>query len=198
MFRSSSAIAVFLPFLVGCASTQVKRVDVAQVKDLSGRWNDTDARLTAEEMIADCLARPWLGRHKSSSGKEPTVIVGSVRNNSHEHINVDVFVEKLQRALINSNLVEFVANKTERGDVRDERLDQDANASDDTRKEHGQEAGADFMLSGAINTTLDKADNKAVMLYQVTLKLVDVKSNKIVWNNQKEIKKLITQSKVGW
>ncbi len=188
-----------LPISIGCgASTQVKRIEVDEVKDLSGRWNDTDARLTAEEMIADCLARPWLAKAKTAGGKEPTVIVGSVRNQSHEHINVDTFVEELQRALINSGQVEFVASKSERGEVRDERLDQDANASEDTRKEHGQEAGADFMLSGAINTIKDQEGGKSVMLYQINLKLLDLKTNKISWNGQKKIKKFVKQSKVSW
>ena len=91
--------------LAGCASTEVKRMDVAETKDLSGNWNDTDSRLTAEEMIADCLARPWLKNASADKAGGPTVIVGAVRNQSHEHINTDTFVEDLQRALINSGQV---------------------------------------------------------------------------------------------
>ncbi|MFM2397140.1 MAG: hypothetical protein RLZZ144_390, partial [Pseudomonadota bacterium] len=41
--------------LSGCA-TEVKRVGVEQVKDLSGNWNDTDSRLVSEEMIRDSMA----------------------------------------------------------------------------------------------------------------------------------------------
>jgi len=190
--------ALLVSALAGCATTQVQRMDVGEVKDISGNWNDTDSRLTAEEMIQDCLSRPWLSKASSEKGKSPTVIVGRVHNESHEHINTDTFVEDLQRSLINSGKVEFVASKTERGDVRDERLDQDTNASEETRKAHGQEAGADFMLSGAINTIEDKEGGKAVMLYQVNLKLLNVQSNQIAWNGQKKIKKFIKRSKVAW
>ena len=50
-----------LAFLVGCSSggKKVSRIDSNSVTDLSGSWNDTDSRLVSEEMIKDCLGRPW-------------------------------------------------------------------------------------------------------------------------------------------
>jgi len=146
--RSFVFLALALaPLVAACGGTKVTRMDTAEVKDLSGKWNDTDSRLVAEEMIRDCTSRPWIQSATASIGKAPTVIVGTVRNQSHEHINTDTFVEDLQRELINSGKVEFVASKGERGDVRDERLDQDTNSSEETRKANGKETGADFMLS---------------------------------------------------
>ena len=117
----------------GCGGTQVRRMDVNEVKDVSGRWNDTDARLVAEEMIQDSMSRPWLSTAQSRKGGPPAVIVQTVRNNSMEHINTDVFVEELQRALINSGRIQFVASSEELGEIRGERADQDLNASDETR-----------------------------------------------------------------
>lgn len=190
--------ALAFPALTGCASTEVKRMDVGEVKDISGKWNDTDSRLVAEEMIRDCLSRPWLTRAASDKGKPPTVIVGTVRNQSHEHIATDTFTEDLQRELINSGKVEFVASKGERGEVRDERADQDVNAAEETRKEHGQETGADFMLSGIISTIEDKEGGKEVVLYQTNLKLLNMKTNQIAWNGSKKIKKFIQRARASW
>ena len=178
----------------GCATAQVRRIDVNEVKDLSGRWNDTDARLVAEEMIQDSVSRPWLANAERRKGGVPTLIVQTVRNNSMEHIDTGVFVEELQRALINSGRVQFVASAKERGDLRAERADQDVNASEDTRKEHGQETGADYGLSGTITSVQDRDGGELVVLYQVNLKLVDVKTNQIVWNGQKKIKKNVTRA----
>ena len=201
MFKSLLSVCtavLMLPLLAGCASTEVKRMDVGEVKDISGRWNDTDSRLVAEEMIKDCLSRPWLAKASAAKGKSPTVIVGTVRNQSTEHIATDTFVEDLQRELINSDKVEFVASKNERGEVRDERLDQDTNASEETRKEPGQELGADFMLSGVISTIEDKEGGHSVMLYQTNLKLLNMKTNQIAWNGQKKIKKFVKRAKASW
>ncbi|MFH1619636.1 MAG: penicillin-binding protein activator LpoB [bacterium] len=200
MKQNYCALAAFfvLSLLWGCGGTRVQRIDVGEVRDISGKWNDTDSRLTAEEMIGDCLSRPWHGTAAAEQGKNPTVIVGTVRNQSSEHINTDTFVEDLQRSLINSGKINFVAGKNERGEVRDERLDQDINASDETKKAHGQETGADFMLSGSINTIEDREGKEAVILYQVNLKLLNMKTNRISWNGQKKIKKFIKRSGSKW
>lgn len=195
----SLAALVAVGFISGCAATSVKRVAIDKVIDLSGKWNDTDSRLTAEEMIQDCLSRPWLARaRRKSRGNPPTVIVGTIRNRSHEHINTQTFIEDLQRSLINSGDVDFVASRDERDEVRDERLDQDTHASEETRKEHGQETGADFMLKGSINTILDKEGGRSVMLYQVNLKLINMKTNRIAWNGSKKIKKYIKRRRASW
>lgn len=191
------ALAATLVLLAACAPVQVRRMDTREEKDLSGRWNDTDARLVAEEMIPDSLGRPWLPAAQQRLGRAPTVIVGLVRNQSMEHVNTDSFVEALQRALINSGRVAFVASKEERGQLREERRDQDANASDATRKAHGEEQGADFVLSGTINAIQDEVQGEKVVFYQVNLKLLDVKTNQIVWNGQKQIRKNVVRAAVS-
>jgi len=199
MLARTFPLAAALFLCVSCASgTQVRRMDVDEVKDLSGRWNDTDSRLVAEEMIQDSLGRPWIAAARARRGASPTVIVQSVRNNSMEHINTDVFVEDLQRALINSGRVQFVASAIERDELRAERADQDVNASDATRKAHGQESGADYALSGSINSVHDHEGGESVVLYQVNLKMLDMGSNQIVWNGQKKIKKNVSRAAATW
>ena len=186
-----------VPFVFGC-SPSIKRVETNLVKDVGGGWNDTDAQMVAAEMINDCLNAGWYNKTLLKLGQEPVVIVGTVSNNSMEHINTDVFVEEIQRALINSGKVEFVASKSERGEVRTERLEQDEFASEETRKAFGKEIGADFMLSGTLNSVVDKSGKKALVFYQVNMKLINLETNQIVWNGQKQIKKYVKRSKVAW
>ena len=186
-----------MPLLFACAPS-VKRVETNLVKDVSGGWNDTDAQMVAQEMITDCLQGGWYNRFLTRNGKEPTVIVGTVTNNTMEHINTGVFIESMQRALLNSAKVDFVASADERGEIRTERLEQDEFASEATRKAFGQEIGADYMLSGVLNSVVDQSGSKAVVFYQVNLKLIDIETNQIVWNGQKQIKKYVKRSKVTW
>jgi uncharacterized protein (TIGR02722 family) len=181
--------------VAGCASVKVDRVDVDETIDLSGKWNDTDSRLVSEEMIADALNRPWLGKYRSAQRKDPVVIVGTVRNRSDEHINTRTFVKDLERALINSGEVAFVASATERGEIRDERKDQASHASEATAKEEGQETGADFMLQGSINTISDRLEGKEVRYYQVNLELIAIQSHQKVWIGDKKIKKFIKKGR---
>jgi len=203
MKRNQAAIIIlFLTvtlLLAGCASAPVvERKAVDTTIDLSGRWNDADSRMVSEEMIKDCLNRPWLERFKIKHGGEPTVIVGRVKNRSHEHINVQTFVKDLERALINSGRVQFVASKGERTGIREERKDMAKHASDETMKGPGQEIGADFMLIGVINTIRDDIGKKAVMYYQTNLELINLSTNIKVWIGEKKIKKLIKKKNVKW
>jgi penicillin-binding protein activator len=188
-------ISLVLVVVAGC-SKKVSRIDPGEVKDLSGQWNDTDSQLVSKEMISDVLSRPWLQDFTGKTGKKPAVIVGEIRNLSHEHIAVGTFVGDMERELINSGRVDFVASKTERKDVREEREDQDLHASEATRKAAGQEYGADYMLKGTINSIIDSEGDEQVKFYQVDLTLISMADNRKVWVGQKKIKKFIENNKV--
>ena len=187
---------VLLALMIAGCGTQVTRVDVNEQLDLSGAWNDTDSRLVSEEMIADMLGRPWYRTHSQKSKSVPVVIVGTIRNLSHEHINLNTFIADIERAMINSGKIEFVASSTERSEIRDERKDQDLHATEASRKTMGQERGADYMLKGSINTIIDMNGKTQLRYYQVDLTLISLKDNRKVWLGQKKIKKVVENSKL--
>jgi uncharacterized protein (TIGR02722 family) len=179
--------------LAGCG-TKVQRTDINKTVDLSGRWNDTDARMVADEMIQEALAGNWIAEYNKAEGKDPIVIVGTVVNRTHEHINTDVFVQDLERALTNSGKVRFVSDKGEREEVREEREDQQlGNTEPSTITAKGHETGADFMLKGSVNDVKDEVRGKYAVLYQVNLEMVDLKTNEKRWYGQKKIKKIVTR-----
>ena len=181
--------------MVGCASNpKVERIGAATTTDLSGKWNDTDSRLVSQEMVADLLSRPWLGDYRSRKGGPPAVIVGSIRNQSHEFINVRTFIADIERELINSGQVRFVASADERGQVREERKDQELHASETTRKAMGRELGADYMLIGTISTIIDAVEGEQTRFYQVDLELISLVDNSKSWIGQKKIKKFVEHS----
>ena len=180
---------------IGCGGKVVSRVDPNTTIDLSGYWNDTDSRLVAEEMISDCLSRPWKGNHVEEYGKRPVVIVGRIANKTTEHIATTTFVSDLERAFINSGDVGVVASSDERGQVRDEREDQQIFSSAETAKQWGKEKGADYMLGGIISSITDEEEGKKVTFYQVDLNLIHLEDNSKVWLGTKKIKKYIGKGK---
>ena len=193
-----TGILVAAAGLSGCASQpKVTRTDVGKTIDLSGRWNDTDSRLVAEEMIKDCLDRSWFNIFQGRNNRQPVVIVGTVMNRSSEHINSQVFIEDLEKNLLNSGKVIFVASHPERQEIRDERTDQRAGETEpSTVKPKGKETGADFMLQGSVNSVKDEIKGKYAILYQVNLELIDLTNNQKVWIGQKDIKKVVERPQV--
>ena len=187
---------LMLVLMSGCSSMpKVIRTDASEQIDVSGEWNDTDSQLVSAEMITDVLSRPWISDYSSKKNDKPRVVVGAVLNKSHEHINTETFVTDLEREVTNSGKIRFVANKDQRNEIREERMDQAQNASMKTAKNMGQEYGADFMLKGQINTIMDEAGKVSLKYYQVDLELIDMETNEKVWLGQKKIKKVVKRSK---
>jgi penicillin-binding protein activator len=190
------SLTVIALLLVACGpSVKVQRVSTDTTADLSGKWNSTDSRLVAEEMIRDVVSRPWLSRFTQTEGRTPVVIIGTMRNLSSEHIEMTTFVDDISRELINSGAVRFVASRDVREELREERADQQYYASEETAKLIAAETGADFMLQGSVKTIMDRVDRTQAKYYQVDMKLVDVQTSETVWIGNKEIMKIVESSR---
>lgn len=191
------ASLLVLTILLGACATKVTRIDPSSVTDLSGRWNDTDSRLVANELIRSSLGESWLRRYSETHGGEaPAVIVGTFENRTREHIAVGTFLKQLENAYVNSGAVRVVATRDERGEVREERADQQDNARADTRTKLAQELGAKYMLQGTIEAIEDAQGREKVVYYQVDATLVDIESNQKVWTGQHQTKKYILRPRV--
>lgn len=185
--------------IVGCSGVNVSRVDAGQEVALTDQWNDEDSRLVADEMVKDMFTYPWLQRFKQEfPDKEPTIVIQRIQNKSHEHISVDTFVNDFKRAVMRSGDAEFIVSGDERARLREELKQQDMYASEATRMDMGEEMGANFALSGTINSMVDQLDRKRVTFYQIDLKLINLQTTREVWNGQKKIKKFTERSRFSF
>lgn len=177
----------------GCTTRRVQRVDTNQQIDLSGRWNDADSKMCADALIEQVLGDKWIPMfEKNNDMKKPSMIVGLVKNKSHEHINAETFVKDIEKACIRNGSVRLIQAGDKREELRRERADQQDFSSKATAKKWGQELGADFMLQGTINSIVDTYNNQQVVYYQIDLELTNLETNEIVWIGDKKIKKVIT------
>ena len=182
--------------LSACASTSVKRVDSGKQIDLSGYWNDTDVRIVCEALIKDCLSSPRVDQAIKAKRGTPTVIVGRFKNNSSEHIDTSIISKTMEVTIFNSGKLDFVAGGDQREDIRAERQDQQSNASEKTAAALANETGADFMLTGTVESIVDRSGNQSVRTYYVTAELTNIETNQRMWmGRNSDIKKVVTQAK---
>ncbi|MGN6418822.1 MAG: penicillin-binding protein activator LpoB [Pseudobacter sp.] len=176
---------------VSCAH-KVTRIDPNEQVDLSGRWNNTDSRLVAEEMTETIINNKWVGDHlEAHKGQKPVVIVGFVTNKSHEHIEAETFVKDVEQSFIKTGRVRLVQGGKKREELRAEKADQQTNSSTSSMKKFGMEQGADYILQGSINSIVDSQKRQKVVYYQVNLELTNIETNEVVWIGDKKIAKYV-------
>ncbi len=178
-------------FFASCSNRTVTRIDPSETPDISGSWNNTDSRLTADEMIRQSLSEKWLTNHLTEKGKKPVVIVGLVTNKSHEHIEAETFMNDLERSFITTDKVGLVQSGKKREELRAEKADMQTNASASTLKKFGLEKGADYILQGSINSIVDAYKKKKTVTYQINLELTNIETNEVVWIGEKKIAKYV-------
>ena len=200
-FRRAGIAAGSLLLLAtgACFSKRVTRIEPTAVTDLSGRWNDTDSRLVANQLVEQSLSSGWAKKYADTHGGDaPTVIIGGFSNRTLEHIQVGTFTKDIEKALVQTGAAHVVASSNERQGIRDERKDQQQNARADTRARVGQEVGARYALTGELQAIEDVDGRERVVFYQVDAALVDLETNAKVWVGQHKIKKYVERARFAF
>lgn len=173
--------------------------DPSKTEIIDDKWNETDARKTAEHMIRGMLEKPWLGEfQKGHSGQKPIVIVDDVENRTDEHLDVKQLTDYIQDELINSGKVRFV-NKVQRQKLLEEiKYQQSGQVDTKTAKKGGKQLGADYILSGNITSQVHTMDETKTVTYQTNLTLTNIETFEYEWSTKYEIKKKFKRSGAGW
>lgn len=183
-------------FSVSCGSTKVTRVDSDKVIDLDGYWNESDVKIVCKTLINDCISSPRVEKFEVQNGRAPVVIIGRIKNESSERIDTSIVAKHMQTAILNTGVLEFVASKDERQELREEKADQADHASLDTAKSIDNEDGADFMLTGSVKTVVQQEGDTTVRTYFVYATLTNIETNRIIWQSENnDIKKVIKRQK---
>lgn len=173
--------------------------DPAKAEIVDDKWNETDARKTAEHMIRGMVEKPWLESYKKANkGEKPVVIVDDVENRTDEHLDVKALTDFIQDELINSGKVRFV-NKAQRQKMLDELKFQHSGAvNKDTAKKQGRHIGANYMLTGNVSSSVHQMDELKTVTYQTNLTLTNIETGEYEWSTKYEIKKRFRRSGAGW
>ena len=197
LLKLISSAAFFVHFQTSCTSTtQAEYADPTSVEIVDDRWNETDARKTAETMINGLLEKSWLTNFKkTNSGQRPLVVVGEIENRTDEHIDTKALFEYLQDKIINSGKVRF-ADAANREKILSELKYQNDSGmvNQNTSKKKGKQIGADFLLSGGLTSIVASNDGLKTITYQTTLRLTDLETAEIIWSDKYLIKKRFKKS----
>lgn len=195
-----SVLSVVILSMVACAgpSRSVKREKPGSGRELSGNWSSVDAKETSEALVGQCFTGGWLSNFVEENGTKPAVRVAKVVNKTDEHIDAQVFVRNLEKAMVNSGKVTVLAQRgSELDSVREEQDDAISGRIDEGASVGG-ERGGDFVLTVYMSSILDQVEGEKVKFYKLNATLQNASTAEKVWIGDHEIQKYVTQNKVGW
>jgi uncharacterized protein (TIGR02722 family) len=202
-FSPISALAFALPmaaWVSGCTpGFEGEYSDPAKTEILDDKWNDSDARKTAQTLVESALGQPWITEYqKANKGERPVVIVDDIENRTDEHIDTKALTEAVQNALVASRKVRFVNAESRQKILNEIKYQQSGVVDSKSAKNTGKQIGADFMMGGAISSIVSAQDKVKSVTYQTKLQMTDIETTEIVWNEIHPIKKTFRRSGASW
>ncbi len=196
----SAAVAALL--FSGCATTggagkvdggdsNVAYGDAKAVETVTADFGSTDLQATAEMMAQSLLEVRYIAKAQ----QPPKVRLMEVRNQSYEHIDTRAITEKIRSKLLKSGSVRFVADSANLGQVNEAR---DFLETSTKKKNVKAMTDFDYVITGTVRSIKKANANVQDNYYSIMLQLVDPQSSEILWEDEKEIRKVSKKSSLGW
>jgi PBP1b-binding outer membrane lipoprotein LpoB len=147
-----------------------------------------DFRSISQRMARDLITIPRI----QDATTPPKVAFSSVANNSSDYFDGDSFLRKMRTDLIRNSQDKIVfLDRAIIDEVEREKRDKDRG-----KRTAGGDAiplGADFFLTGTIDSIDKGAGGSKSTYWRFSFRLTDAATSAIVWENEYEIKKVSTK-----
>ena len=185
------AAAALAALLAGCATT-VEYGDATSSKPISTGFGSSDLQQIAAAMVDSMLADEVL--QDISQSDPPLLIVDKVKNKTMQHIDTESVTDSIRTKLIRSRKFSFQDRTTEAA-LSEELAYQQAAAKDPIAA--GQQDAPRYMLTSNLTEIEQEQGRLKDVYYKFTMSLRDLKSGRLIWADEKEIRKQKTRSIFG-
>jgi uncharacterized protein (TIGR02722 family) len=128
----------------------------------------------------------------------PVIFVGKMKNSTSEHIDMRSLADKMEVALGKTDKFAFL-DKGAREELAQEYEYQGSGyVSSAAAKAKGQQAGADYMMTGEISSITQEVGRDKLVYYKMTSKLHNVRTGIVEWSDEKELTKKFEKRGVSW
>jgi penicillin-binding protein activator len=168
--------------------------DPNTIEMLSDQFNENDLQLIAKKMVESLTASGAFGQIQG----RPIVVVGKMKNSTSEHIDMRSLADKVQVQLAKTGKFAFM-DKGAREEIAEEYEYQGSGyVAKDQAKGPGQQASADYLMTGEISSIVQEVGNDKLVYYKMTSKLHNLRTGIIEWTDEKELRKKFEKKSVGW
>jgi uncharacterized protein (TIGR02722 family) len=199
MLRMSTVLLCVL-LLAACAPKQTTEIDLETDTAEDADYSSADLMRITEEMVASIRANGFYYNYAAShSGEKPVMILArALENNTDEHIDTRLILDKVRTALIKEGVASFVDDQ-----AFDQALDQlnmqATDLYDDTKAARlGRFVGAHYIMRGSISNIRKVEGRETRNYFNVTMTIVDIETLLITWIDEVEFKRKSTKGSTRW
>ena len=185
------AAAALAAMLAGCATT-VEYGDATSSKPIDVGFGSSDLQQIAATMVDSMLMDEVL--QDISADGPPLLVVDKVKNKTMQHIDTESVTDSIRTKLIRSRKFSFQDRTTEAA-LSEELAYQQAAATDPIPA--GQQDAPRYMLTSNLTEIEQEQGRLKDVYYKFTMSLRDLKSGRLIWADEKEIRKQKTRSVFG-
>lgn len=205
MKTTSVLLAALALGLSGCAS--VKYGDATATETVNERFGSTDLQMTAKSMTESLLSSPVIGE-ANAGNKRPVMFVERIANKTDEHIDTESVLDSMTTKLLQSGKVRLVdMSRVESARTQLKFQNSDELSNPKTAIAFGQMVGAEFMFYGNLSSIYKEAGSTGSITskftktrdvyYKFTLKLMNLKTGLVEWQDEQEIRKTAKRGLLG-
>lgn len=169
--------------------------DPNTIEMLSDQFNENDLQLIAKKMVNSLASSP---RFAQPAQQLPVVLVGRMKNKTSEHIDMNSLADKIQTGLAQTGKFALL-DKAAREDLAEEyEYQQSGYVDPNAAKAPGQQASADYLMTGEISSIIQQVGRDKLVYYKMTVKLNNVRTGIVEWTDEKEIRKKFEKKHISW
>jgi uncharacterized protein (TIGR02722 family) len=189
------AVLLCLLLLPACSGKTTREIDLSTDVAEDADFSSADLARITDGMMNSLAANGLFQQYEAqNAGEKPVMLLAKdLRNNTDEHINTRLILEKIRTRMINEGLAQFVDDQ-----AFDTALDQlNLQASDlyDNTKaaKIGRFVGAKYVLRGTISNIRKVEGRENINYMNVTLDIFEVETLLIKWTDEVEFKRVSTK-----
>lgn len=187
--------SLVVSLLSGCAS-KVMYEDAQSVETTTVDFGSTDLQAIATKMVDSLLTFPPIV--EVTAQRRPVMFVEKVKNKTTEHIDTESITDTISTRLLRSGKFRFVDMTKVQAVQKQLDYQQESGLVDSGKAmQFGHQIGAEYMLYGNLSSIVKRDKDTKDVYYKFTLKLMQLESGIIEWQDEKEIRKVKEKSLLG-
>lgn len=163
-----------------CSASFAKAVKRGGAGDLTPYLSETDSREICKDIVDQVIKHPRVQKFEDKNGRPPVVTIGKIKDETGEFFDTQIIANSLKTAILNSGVLEFMANSDIRDSMRDEVIMQQDHSAEGKAMALDEEDAADYMLTGSVKLMVQNNGKKQERTYIVNIELTDLTTHRTV------------------